>query len=147
MNPDAMPSRAAMHGLIEPPPVAFWPATPAWLVLLLLVLALLGWLALRAWRAWRRDAYRRDALRALAGAGPAEIAALLKRTALAAWPRERVAALSGADWAAFLRRSAPRAALGAAMAERLAGLAYAPAAPPEVRAAAAQWIRRHDPRA
>jgi hypothetical protein len=32
------------------------------------------------------------------------MAALLKRTALAAWPRTAVATLSGAEWVAFLRQ-------------------------------------------
>jgi hypothetical protein len=147
MNPAGMPSRAAMQDLLAPPPVPFWPATPAWAVLLLLLLALIGWLAWRGWRTWRRDAYRREALRALAGAGPAGIAAILKRTALAAWPRERVAALRGAGWAAFLRRSAPRAGLDTLTAAALADLAHAPAAAatPALREAAARWIRRHDP--
>ncbi|MFC3127189.1 DUF4381 domain-containing protein [Pseudoroseomonas globiformis] len=146
MSPSAMPSREAMHGLIEPPPVSFWPATPAWLILLLLALLLIAWLALRALRAWRRGAYRREALRILETAGSTDAAAILKRVALAAWPRSRVAALSGAEWAAFLQRTAPRAALDPVMAGRLAQAAYATELDPPMRDAAARWIRRHDPR-
>ncbi|WP_424814315.1 DUF4381 domain-containing protein [Roseococcus sp. YIM B11640] len=142
----ATPTRAGMHGLILPEPVSFWPATPAWYLLFGLVLLLTAWLAWRGWRRWRRNAYRREALAALRGAASPEIAAILKRTALAAWPREQVAALSGADWAAFLRRTAPRAHLAPAEAEALATLAYAPA-PPDARGAAARWIRLHDLRA
>lgn len=141
----AAPSREAMHGLIVPPPVSFWPATPAWYVVFAAVAALLAWFGWRAWRRWRADAYRREALRELAGAGPAEIAAILKRAALAAWPRAQVAALAGAEWAAFLRRTAPRARLDAAAADRLAVLAYAPAGP-EARGDAERWIRFHDAR-
>jgi hypothetical protein len=149
MNPAALvePSRAAMHDLILPPPVPFWPATPAWYALRAVLLLLALWLLARVWRHWRRDAYRRAALRALdAATQPAEIAAILKRTALAAWPRARVAALAGPDWAAFLRRSAPRARLDVATAAMLAGLAYAPQ-PPLARDAARRWVRFHDPRA
>ena len=146
MNP-AAPSRSAMHDLIGPPPVSFWPATPAWYALFAVLLALLLWLAWRGWRAWRRNAYRREALRLLdATTQPAEIAAILKRTALAAWPRAQVASLSGADWAAFLQRSAPRAQLNAADAGMLAALAYAPGAP-DARDLARRWIRGHDARA
>ena len=96
MNPAAAPSREAMHGLILPPPVSFWPGTPAWFVLFAVLAVLSLWLAWRAWRRWRANGYRREALRAVRAARrPAEIAAILKRTALAAWPREAVAGLSG----------------------------------------------------
>ncbi|MBN8910366.1 MAG: DUF4381 family protein, partial [Rhodospirillales bacterium] len=49
---------------------------------------------------WRRNRYRRAALRELGrlprtGNVVPALAALLKRTALAAFPRERVAALTG----------------------------------------------------
>lgn len=147
MNPAAAPSREAMQGLILPPPVSFWPATPAWFVLFAVLAALMLWIAWRAWRRWRTNAYRRQALRALETARqPAEIAAILKRTALAAWPRAEVAALSGADWAAFLQRTAPNAKLDATVAQRLASLAYAPASL-DARGDAARWIRVHDTRA
>lgn len=145
MNPAAAPTREAMQGLILPPPVAFWPATPAWYVLFAILAAMALWLGWRVWRRWQADAYRREALRELQSAQPAEIAALLKRTALAAWPRATVASLSGNDWAGFLRRTAPRARLDEASAARLAALAYVPAGP-EARDAAAHWIRFHDAR-
>lgn len=145
MNPAAAPTREAMHGLILPPPVPFWPATPAWYVVFALLALLLLWLGWHAWRRWRANAYRRAALRALGRAEGAEIAAILKRTALAAWPREAVASLSGQDWAAFLQRTAPRARLDAASATALASLAYAPAARP-MREPAERWIRCHDAR-
>lgn len=147
MDP-AAPSRMAMHDLSLPAPVPLWPATPAWYLLGVLLLLALLWLARRGWRAWRRNAYRRAALRSLKTAqDPAEMAAILKRTALAAWPRARVASLAGADWAAFLRRSAPRARLTEATALTLARLAYAPSPDPALREAARRWIRLHDPRA
>ena len=74
----AAPSREAMHALLLPPPVSLWPATPAWAVLGAVVLGALLWLAWRGLRAWRRNAYRREALRALAVAeAPAEVAAIL----------------------------------------------------------------------
>lgn len=145
MNPAAAPSREAMQGLILPPPVSFWPATPAWYVLLAILAAILLWLGWRAWRRWQADAYRREALRTLRSAPAPQIAAILKRTALAAWPRAEVASLSGHAWAAFLRRTAPRARLDEAAAGRLATLAYAPPAP-DARQDAERWIRFHDAR-
>lgn len=146
MNPTAAPSREAMQGLILPPSVSFWPATPAWLALFAVLAALMFWLAWRAWRRWRANAYRREALRGLEAAQhPAEIAAILKRTALAAWPRRQVAALSGPDWAAFLRDTAPGAKLDVAAAQKLASLAYASTSA-HARDDAARWIRCHDTR-
>lgn len=143
-----MPSRAAMHGLIEPPPISLWPATPAWYVLGAVILLILLWLCWRGWKAWQRNAYRREALRALDTTGsPAEIAVLLKRTALAAWPRERVASLTGREWAAWLQHTAPRARLTEAAARRLADLAYLPTLPDGAKNAARSWIQRHDVRA
>lgn len=142
------PSRAAMHDLILPPPVSFWPATPAWYLLGCTVLLLALLLVWRSWRAWCHDAYRRAALRALQTAQqPADIAAILKRTALAGWPRRQVAALSGAEWAGFLRRTAPSAQISEAVSIRMAELAYAPLSSPDVRVAAERWIRHHDVRA
>lgn len=137
-----------MHDLALPPPVSLWPATPAWYALGVLVLLGLLWLAWRGWRAWRRNAYRREALAALETAqAPVEIAVILKRTALAAWPRAQVAALAGAEWAALLRSSAPRARLTDAMARLMADLSYQSTMPAGVRDAARRWIRLHDVRA
>lgn len=147
MNQDATPSRAAMRDLIAPPPIPFWPATPAWYVLGAVILMALLWFAWRLRKTWRRDAYRRAALRELEAAqAPVEIAALLKRTALAAWPRVRVASLTGAEWASWLRASAPRARLTEAVSRLLAELAYLPTTPPGAKDAARDWIRRHDAR-
>ena len=64
----AAPSREAMHGLIVPPAIAFWPATPSWYVLFAVLALLLLWAAGAPGERWRADAYRREALRALAEA-------------------------------------------------------------------------------
>jgi len=116
----------ANGGLIKELADVSVPAAPSWLpqtqgwavfgVVLLLAAFWAGWRALRRYRANR---YRREALvelsalessvdagneqrvRALASA-----TVLLKRTALAAWPREQVAALSGEGWGRFLGANA-----------------------------------------
>lgn len=147
------PSLQGMRDILLPPAVSLTPATPAWAVLGAVLLALLLWLAWRGGRHWRREAYRRDARRAVeavASSGDfATLPALVKRTALAAFPREAVAGLCGADWAAFLRRTAPRARLTEGQALALARLPYlAPAeartAGPAALAAASGWIAHHD---
>ncbi|SAK66759.1 DUF4381 domain-containing protein [Caballeronia ptereochthonis] len=107
----------SLHELPLPAPVSYAPQTIGWVFVALL----LGALALAcAWIAWRRhekSRYRREALAELAriearlsdeatrAAALAQIAPLVKRTALAAAPREQVAALSGASWLAYLRKT------------------------------------------
>jgi len=106
--------------LSVPEELSLTPQTPAWYVLGAALAAALVLGALRVVRRYRRDAYRRAALAELArlreaAAGAERTAALarlpelLKRCALAAFPRERVAALSGARWHVFLERTAPGA--------------------------------------
>ncbi len=80
-----------------PAPVSLWPQTAGW-VWLGLILLLLAALGLRRWLRWRRaNAYRGAALVAVATAGrdPVALAAILRRTALAAFPRAPVAGLHG----------------------------------------------------
>lgn len=110
-------ARAALDGLadiVTPPPVSWMPHTWGWAVVAAGLVALL--IAL-AWR-WRRHAlanrYRSEALRVVAAIEARlhdqthrhgaldEIAAVIKRTAMAAYSRGQVARLSGAEWTAFL---------------------------------------------
>nr|CDQ34054.1 hypothetical protein BN993_03508 [Virgibacillus halodenitrificans] len=94
----------------EPIPVAWWPQTWGWLVLTIVVVALLSWLGWRHYRHWQANRYRREALaelhRRLAnGEGSIALAEVLRRTALAAFPREQVASLRGEAWGRFLNGS------------------------------------------
>lgn len=143
-----------LHDAVPPPPVSMLPATWAWAVLATLVLAVLAagvWL----WRRRRRrTAYRRAALAELrtlapdlAGGDPGALAALdrlLRRTALAAFPRAEVATLTGPDWVAFLDRT------GGSLEAFAAPLATGPYAArpaafdgPGLLRAARHWITRH----
>lgn len=102
MNEDAA-SLDRLHDIVLPPPVPWWPLAPGWYVLGVVVLLLLLALAFRAWLRRRRTAYRREALRSLRTANDvAEIAMLLRRTALAEFPREEIAVLHGDAWADWL---------------------------------------------
>lgn len=124
LTPEA---RAALHQLADvvvPPPVPWTPQTAGWVALAVLLSLAVVWLLMWAVRRYRANRYRRAALvqlkriEAHLNAGDSEEArlravaalpVLLKRTALAAWPREAVAGLSGAAWVAFLQTHAGRA--------------------------------------
>ena len=106
--------------LSVPDELALTPQTPAWYLLGAALAAALVLAALRAVRRYERNAYRRAALLELArlreaargaerAAALAQLPELLKRCALAAFSRERVAGLSGARWYVFLERTAPGA--------------------------------------
>ena len=130
----------------EPPPVAMTPQTPGWIVLGVIVAALL-FLALRwAVRRHREEAYRRAALRELdeAGDDPAAISNVLRRTALAAYPREQVAGLAGPDWLAFLDRSYEGAGFADGAGKVFAIVPYkAIASDPAAAKLARSWIKGH----
>ena len=146
---------AQLHDLREPPAVSMWPATPAWAVAGLAVLVALA-VVLGLWmRHRRRTAYRRAALAALRAIEPdlvqgdslalAALERILRRTALAGFPRADVASISGQDWAGFLARTG-----GTTLAAHVPALTvatYAPAPPvfdgARIARAARVWIRRH----
>lgn len=140
-----------LHGIVVPAPPSWLPRTTGWGVLAawsatLVLIGVVRWLVHR-----RRNRYRRDALAELeaivasdAAPSAAAIAALVKRTALAAYPRARVASLYGDDWAAFLRRSANDDPLVGAGVELMARAAYrVDVDGRELVDAARQWIRLH----
>jgi hypothetical protein len=96
-----------LHDIVVPAPVPWWPPAPGWFPLGGMVLALLGLAAWAAIARRRRNRYRRAALAELGQLPPtveglAPLAELVKRTALAAFPRERVASLTGRPWLEFL---------------------------------------------
>jgi hypothetical protein len=145
LNPDAA-SLDNLRDIVVPPPVPWWPPAPGWWLILATLAVLAGWFAVRRWRRYRAAAYRRAALRELAGAtGVATAAEILKRTALAAYPRTQVASLSGSAWCRWLESTAGIPVPGT-VAEALAegvfdqtdGQQVA-----DVKAFAAEWIRTH----
>jgi Domain of unknown function (DUF4381) len=102
-------SLANLRDIVLPDPPPFWPPAPgAWVVLgiAVAILSIAGW----GWYTSRqRNAYRRAGLLLLADARTVyDISVIMKRVALAAFPRERVASLYGDDWAAFLQETCPR---------------------------------------
>lgn len=113
MNPDPT-SLDRLHDIIAPPPVPWWPPATGWYWVIALLFAFGIYFAAKRFVYWQHNAYRREALaewhrhnallsnpttctNALMG-----MAELLKRTALSAFPRPQVAALTGREWLAFL---------------------------------------------
>ena len=160
------PSLSQLADVVQPPPVSWMPQTVGWEVLGAVLAVLALWLAWRGARRWWRNRYRRDALAELrrleqrwqadAGLGPVVLAALpelIKRCALAAWPREQVAGRSGEDWAQFLQANAGHALNAAqALAPLVRDVQYHDAAAlrrvprHDVKAvieASRQWIQGH----
>ncbi|WP_068111475.1 DUF4381 domain-containing protein [Tropicimonas marinistellae] len=132
----------------EPAPISMWPATGGWIWLGLALALLIGWIAWRRWRHWQANAYRRAALAELQASGddPAEIAAILRRTALVAYPRRDVASLTGGDWIAFLRERCPDMGIDSSSRRALTEGPYKPRSPdPALGLIAQTWVRRHRP--
>ncbi len=130
----------------EPAPVSMVPATAGWTVLAVLLGLAVLWLVWWGARRWRANAYRRAALAELATAGddPGTVAAILRRTALAAWPRTRVASLHGDEWLRFLDTTARGEGFVDGPGAVLARAPYRTAGPaPGLGALAARWVRRH----
>jgi hypothetical protein len=147
-------------GLIDiplPQGISLWPET--W-VSRVTVIALLAAVVIGLWqflRYRRANRYRREALAELArlervGAAPGELLArlalLLRRTALAAFPREQVASLAGPAWLAFLDRTSSGRRFSEGDGRLLASAPYQQAQPDdaELRSLSVlvrQWIRGH----
>lgn len=146
-SPDPL---AALRPLHTPAPVDWWPPAPGWWLLMLLgvsLLALFWWLR-------RRRALRRAALLELRrlqnnARDDSEFAAgvnqLLRRFALACYPRRQVAALSGEAWLAFLESHSSGGGFAAGPGRALLRAPYAPRSELDRDALAVLargWIRR-----
>jgi len=124
MNPSAAATDAlaGLRGYHLPDAVAWWPPAPGWWLLAALLLVLAAALTLYLVRRRRRRAAARQALQELARLRSELVAGrrvdvfvrglsrLLRRFALARFPRTQVAGLAGEDWLAFLDEHSGREA-------------------------------------
>ncbi|OWV82911.1 hypothetical protein ATY81_13560 [Rhizobium sp. R72] len=160
LDPMTETALRSLKDIAVPPPVSWMPQTWGWAVLaailtLILATAFLLWL-----RHYRANAYRREALTLLAGveakirnpetrqSGVRDLAILLKRVALAGWPRDDVASLAGAAWVKFLEVHGDRATSRALQAvlddlEYHASEGSGANTETELIAGARNWIERH----
>ncbi len=130
-----------------PPDVSMMPQTVGWAWLAGIVAAMAGF-GLRWWYLRHKaNAYRRAGLQVLDGCGndPTMIATLLRRTALAAFPRATVAGLTGDIWLRFLDNSLGQPLFAGTEAGRVLTKApYAGGDPSDALASAARvWITKH----
>jgi hypothetical protein len=155
---DAAPitTLSALHDIVEPATVPWWPPALGWYVIgLLAVVLVVGWLVARRQRIianrYRGAALRElDAIKAAPGRAP-RLSSLVKRVALAAWPRAEVASQAGSAWWKFVDSAECGEAFSNEYGATLEHLAYgaADARPPgdaEVAAAVTGvegWIRDH----
>ena len=128
-----------LRDIVIPDPPAFWPPAPGVWVALGIVVAialLVGW---RLYERRKRNAYRKAGLLLLDGVRTAhDVVVVMKRVALAAFPREQVASLYGNEWAAFLHATCPRSDFSALI------TTGADTEPDQALIELAEvWIRRH----
>ena len=144
-----------LHDLVMPVPVSWWPPAPGWVIVSAVLVMVLGWWLIRAIRHWQSNSYRREALVLLGkidGSGT-ELPILIKRVALSAYPRERVASLTGEQWLAFLDQTGHTDAFTTGAGRWLARLPYEPRLTASLstteltglRTAVRDWILRHQP--
>jgi len=143
-----------LRELHVPEGVSGWPPAPGWWLIfgVIVVLALGG----VAWW-WRKTALRREALGALQeiavprkingsdAAFTAEISILLKRIALARYPRDQVAGLTGEEWLSFLDKGVEDKGFSQGAGQVLATGPYAPDCKvdrEQLLRLVGQWIRR-----
>lgn len=150
----------ALVDIVTPPAAPWWPPAPGWYVVIGAAVAAAEWAALRALQKWQANAYRRAALTevdriATAAENDAdawsELPEIVKRTALSAWPRSRVAALTGEEWLAFLDQSGGSTDFSHGAGRWLVELAYNPQAARTISrdqsgallTAVRRWIGQH----
>ncbi len=130
----------------EPIPISMVPQTWGWIVLAAVFLFGVGSIIYLLARYRRANAYRRLALMELKQAGndPARAANILRRAALAAFPRSKVAGLHGQDWLNFIQHSAEKLQFSDEAGQSLLQAPYREGKEdPKVAKLARDWITLH----
>lgn len=155
LSPQAQQLLEQMHDISEPAAASWWPLAPGWWLLIGLCLALIGaivyWLVRRA----KQNRYRQEALALLATIAeqPAkhsvsDVNEVIKRTALYAFPNERVEIVRahGDRWVHWLNSQCKTPPFSGSAADALAkGMYSRNDTPPEtVIDAATRWVQTHD---
>ena len=139
-----------MHDIVVPDPVAMTPQTDGWWVVLGWSTTIVALSVVKFVQHRRRNRYRREALAELeridtgAESAATDIASVIKRAALVAYPRSDVASLYGAAWAEFLVESAGNDSRIERAAPRMAEAPYKPGVDAaEIIRPAKRWVKVH----
>lgn len=98
-----------LRDIVIPEAPSIWPFSTGLWVVLIIVTALLAYICLQWYLARKRNAYRRAGLELLTSARTVyDVSVILKRVALAAYPREQVASVYGEQWIEFLDMTCPK---------------------------------------
>jgi hypothetical protein len=163
MKPSDPASLQNLNDIVMPATTGWWPLASGWNVLAGLVLIFLCWFVYKSVRDWKANRYRRSALSELevlsvgiqnpAGRSSSlrKIPALLKRTALAAYPRNEVAMLTGEDWFRFLNSTVKKPSFTENTFDTLNHIAYTTGDLHDINGATAnalvdacrQWLKHH----
>jgi hypothetical protein len=139
MAAEDVPGLEKLHEILLPDPVGWIPQTIGWYVVFGLILVVAGWWVYGRFRRFQKNRYRRFALAELAvierelqqpekrAKALAEIPVLVKWTALSAFQRSDVAALTGENWLAFLDQTMGGTEFTQGVGRLLPELAYVPA--------------------
>ncbi|NOR56001.1 MAG: DUF4381 family protein [Sulfurovum sp.] len=98
-----------LHDIIVPEPIGLFPLAPGWWVLLFLLLTLLFHFAWQYYLVYKKTQYKREALEELSVLKTKDktqtlaLLELAKRTAIAAYSRERIATLNDDAWWDFMQ--------------------------------------------
>lgn len=138
MEPNSQ-SLSNLQDIVVPAAPSFWPPASGFWILVALILMLLITATWCITQSRRRNAYRRAGLTLLESANTVyDINVVLKRVALAVFPREQVAALHGENWIQFMQSTCPGEQF-----PTLSQSAEATPATESIRASARAWIRKH----
>lgn len=132
-------SLSNLRDIVIPEPPPLWPPAPGAWVALGMALAIAIVIAWRVHAGRKRNAYRKAGLLLLRSAETAhDVSVVVKRVALAVFPREQVASLYGEGWVAFLHRTCPRSYFSALVTSDASAKADE-----ELVELAGIWIRHH----
>jgi hypothetical protein len=152
-----------LNDIVLPAQVSWWPLATGWYFMITVALAVLAWYCYRKFRRWFANRYRRAALREfrllemnIQGVADREtslrqIPVLIKRTALAAYPRGQVASLTGSSWHQFLNSKVKSPPFTQSVAGILDRVSYAtgdlngldPQATTALLKATRHWLKHH----
>ena len=152
-----------LNDIVMPASAGWWPLATGWYVLAVLALFFLCWITYRLVTDWKTNRYRRSALSelevlsediqdpAVRGTSLRKIPILLKRTALAAYPRNEVANLTGEDWFRFLNSTVKKPSFTESTFNTLNQVSYTTGALNDIDSVSAnalvnacrQWLKYH----